>query len=64
MRFRTLALGLALGCGLGSLAVAQQAPIQKVSAKRPKSKVKKAKKPKAPKRPKSKVKKAKHVKHA
>lgn len=64
MRFRTLALAMALGCGFGMMAEARKPEIVKTTAKRPKSRVKKAKKVKGPKRPKSKVKKVKRVKHA
>lgn len=57
MRFRTLALAVALGCGFGMLAEARQKPpVHQVSTRR---KVKKAKRHKTPKRPK-----VKHVRHA
>jgi hypothetical protein len=52
MKFRTVALALALACGFGTLAIAKQKPVVHKTAK-------KAKKHKAPKRPK-----VKHVQHA
>jgi len=54
MRFRTLALALALCCGFGTLAEAKKTPVSTSKAK----KVKRPKTRKAPKRPLP-----KHVKH-
>jgi hypothetical protein len=56
MRFRTLALALALACGTTGLAEAKKTVVTKTAVKRPKPKRLKVK------RPKSNVKKAKRVK--
>jgi hypothetical protein len=48
MRIRTLALALALGCGLTGMAEAKRRPVQhRVSVKRPKSRAKMVKPRKA-----------------